>query len=64
MGRLQRRGGRAWAGNEAGCTTGGQTNREIIDVKSGKISENFDGPRRLLKLVFETEEVFKKEGSL
>lgn len=53
------------AGNELEMpTTGGQTNREIVEaVKSGKISEELvdECLERLLKLVFETEEVFKKE---
>lgn len=53
------------AGNELEMpTTGGQTNREIIEaVKSGKISEELvdECLERLLKLVFETEEIFKKE---
>jgi beta-glucosidase len=45
-------------------TTGGETNRDIVNaVKSGQISESLldECLERLLKLIFETEEVYKKE---
>jgi beta-glucosidase len=53
------------AGNELEMpTTGGETNRDIVNaIKSGQINESLldECLERLLKLIFETEEVYKKE---